>query len=107
MPRSLNTGPSRELTIASGAITVTGRDSFITIDTEADAATDDLDTITGGITGQTLIIRTVTGGRDVTLKDEVDNLSLAGDFTLTRIEDTIVLFKGGTNWLEISRSDNS
>lgn len=54
-----------ELTIATGAITVTG--VYHTIDTEADAATDDLDTINGGADGQILYLRTEADARDVTL----------------------------------------
>ena len=52
----LNLTDSTELTIASGAITVT--QSYHTIDTESDAATDDLDTITvAGGEGDVLVIR--------------------------------------------------
>ena len=45
-----------ELTISSGAVTVTGVSH--TIDTESDAAADDLVTINGGADGQILTIRT-------------------------------------------------
>jgi hypothetical protein len=93
-----------ELTIASGAVTVTR--SFHDIDTEGDAATDDLDTINGGSAGDILTLKTVTGSRDVTVKDATGNLRLAGDFTLTSPNDTITLIKYSTVWIETSRSDN-
>jgi len=51
------------LTIATGAITVTG--AFHSVDTEGAAASDDLDTINGGADGQKLVLRTVSSARDV------------------------------------------
>jgi hypothetical protein len=47
---TLNYAAATELTIATGAITVT--QSQHTVDTEADAASDDLDTISGGTAGR-------------------------------------------------------
>src|SRR5574343_848241 len=52
--QKLLTDASTELTIASGAITVT--QTFHRVDTEADAASADLPTITGGADGQFLVI---------------------------------------------------
>ena len=94
-----------ELTIATGAVTATG--SFHTIDTEADAATDDLDTISGGTTGDILIIGAADSARDVVAKDATGNLSLNGDFTMDHVDDRLVLLFDGTNWVELSRSDNA
>jgi len=93
-----------ELTIATGAITVTA--SHHTVDTEGDAASDDLDTISGGTDGMMLVLRAADSARTVVLKDAVDNLQLAGDCTLDNAQDTITLMYSGTNWREISRSDN-
>lgn len=97
------------VTIASGAITI--NQAHHKVDTEGGAATDDLDTINGGLIGQLLILRTENVTRDVTIKDGTGNLNIAGDFTLTHNRDTIVLLcinKGTPNdWLEISRSDNN
>lgn len=106
-PKLLLTPQSSVLTIASGAITVT--DSVYRVDTEAAAATDDLDTINGGSDGYVLILRTSVNSRDVTLKDGTGNLYLAGDFTLSHTQDTIMLrFDALINgWVEISRSDNA
>ena len=103
-----NFGPYTELTIASGAITATG--SLHLVDTEGDAASDDLVTINGGTTGSRLILRSADPSRDTTLKDYTGssgNLFLAGDFTLTSTMDTITLIKLGSNWFELSRSDNA
>lgn len=55
---------STELTIASGAVTA-GVKTFYRIDTESDAASDDLDTINGGAAGEMLIIRAENTGRTV------------------------------------------
>jgi hypothetical protein len=61
--QTLMTDASTELTIATGAITVT--QTFHRIDTEADASTDNLDTINGGADGQFLVIRAENAGREV------------------------------------------
>jgi hypothetical protein len=95
------------LTIASGAITVTG--SHHAVDTEGAAAADDLVTINGGLYyGQILIIKTVSSARDVTLKDATGNLRLAGDCVLGAANDRITLTYNadGGNWIELSRSIN-
>ena len=93
-----------ELTISGGVVTATR--SFHTIDTESDAGTDDLDTINGGVSGDRLVLQSVIITRDPTLKDGTGNLRLAGDFTLTSTEDRIELMHDGTNWIELSRSNN-
>jgi hypothetical protein len=106
-PKLLLTPQSGSLVIASGVITVT--DSVHRVETEGLAASDDLDTINGGSDGYMLILRTVSNGRDVTLKDGTGNLYLAGDFTLSHTNDTITLrFDALINgWVEVSRSDNA
>lgn len=97
-------------TIASGAVTVLG--NYMTIDTEASAATDDLDTISGadhGTTGGRLVIRAANSARTVVVKNGTGNLKLAGsDFSLDNALDTIQLVWDGvlSQWLEISRCDN-
>ena len=94
-----------ELTIATGAITVT--QSYHRIDTQADAASDDLDTINGGTEGDILVLRAENGARDVVVKDATGNIQCAGDMTLDNVQDTIVLFYDGSNWIELCRSNNS
>ncbi len=76
------------------------------VDTEADAATDDLDTINGGSEGQVLTLRAENSARTVVVKDGVGNLRLEGDFSLDNIEDTITLIFDDPNWLEMGRSNN-
>ncbi len=93
-----------ELTIATGAITIT--QNFHTVDTQADASTDDLDTINGGTAGFVLVIQAIAGGRTVVAKTDTGNLRLAGDFSLDNTQDTLLLVSNGTDWFEISRSNN-
>jgi hypothetical protein len=93
-----------DLTIAAGVITV--ETSWHRVDTQGGAGADDLDTINGGNDGTILILQQVAAARDVTLKDGVDNLRLAGDFTINTLNSTITLVKSGSNWLELSRSSN-
>lgn len=95
---------ARMVPIASGAVTIFADWHYI--DTEASAATDDLDTINGGYEGRTLTLVAANGARDVVLKDGTGNLRLAGDFTLNNAEDSITLHYRGSAWHELSRSDN-
>lgn len=100
--------------IASGVATVTqpahSGHLLLKIDTEASAATDDLDTLT--ITGirdqQVVTLRSLANARDVVVKDGTGNLRIAGDFTLSHSQDTITLIyhEGDGFFTEISRSDN-
>ena len=98
-------GSFTELTIASGAVTVTS--SVHRVDTESNAGTDDLDTINGGTDGSILILSCADNGRDVVFKDNTGNLKLNGDFTATNKADTITLVHYGSEWREVSRSDNA
>ena len=93
-----------QLTISSATITVTA--SYHSVDTEGDAASDDLETINGGGIGQLLILRANNTARTVVAKDGVGNMYLSGDCTLDSTEDTLFLMYHGTNWVEISCSDN-
>lgn len=97
---------SAELTISGGEVTVT--QSFHSIDTEGDAASDDLVTITGGLDFTILIISAASSARSVVVKNGTGNIYLAGsDFTLDSGYDKLVLFRKGTNnWFELSRSNN-
>lgn len=89
-----------ELTIASGAITVAG--VYHTVDTESDAASDDLVTINGGADGQELILRAENTGRDVVLKTS-GNISLPSDITLSDDTTAVHLKYDGalTKWLQV------
>ena len=91
------------LVVSSGAITVNR--GYHRVDTEGAAATDDLDTIDGGILGMKLVLTSVSAGRDTTLKATGGNLRLTGavDFTLANTASNIHLFFTGSLWLELSR----
>lgn len=91
-----------ELTIATGAITVTQK--YHKIDTEANAASDDLDTISGGVAGQELIIRADNTARTVVVKHGTGNIRSfsASDVTLDETYKSAHLIYDGTNWLIIS-----
>lgn len=99
-----NIGAINELTISSGAVTITK--SLHYIDTEGDAASDDLDTINGGTEGDILILRAANNSRTVVVKNATGNILCAGDFSLDNTADSITLLRGSGSWVEISRSDN-
>lgn len=95
---------TRLLTIATGAITAYL--DWHTVSTEAAAATDDLDTVSGGVDGGILTLRATLSTTDVVVKDGTGNMKLAGDFTMNNLEDTITLRYMSGTWYELSRSDN-
>jgi len=99
-------GKFEELTIATGAITPTK--TFLRIDTEASAATDDLDTITSThfIEGDLVVLSAKDSARTVVAKDGTGNLKLAGDFSLDNTEDRLVLQFDGVSFIEWTRSNN-
>ncbi len=79
-----------ELTIAAGAVTIT--QSMHKIDTQADGASDDLDTINGGSEGALLIIRAEHTDRTIVLKDSTGNLDLwTGDIELDETNKYLIL----------------
>lgn len=100
-------GADAVYTIASDAITIQNTDIVMRLDTEASAATDDLSTISGGVSRQIIIIRSTSVSRDITVKDGVGNIRSNGDFVLSHPEDRMTLIYDGTNWCELSRADNS
>jgi hypothetical protein len=104
--RKFCTPMTSELTIASGVVTITG--GYHNIDTESDAASDDLDTINGGADGDRLVIRANNAGRTVVVKDATGNIQCAGDFSMDNTQDTMELIYDGTltAWLEVGRSDS-
>ena len=95
-----------ELTIAAGVITPT--QMFHKVDTEADAATDDLDTITATAGERRIIVLAQeTGLRSVTIKSAVGNIATtdAQDFKLVGNNKFIVLVQyDDTSWRELTRS---
>ena len=95
-----------ELIIATGSITPT--DSQHTVDTEADAATDDLDTIAIANlpAGTTIILSIEDSARNVVIKSGTGNIitSNAQDIILDVTNDRFVGLSDGTNIIEISRT---
>jgi|DEB0MinimDraft_6_1074348.scaffolds.fasta_scaffold01005_13 hypothetical protein len=94
----LNLTDATELTIATGAVTAT--QGFHTVDTEADAASDDLATISGGENGDVLVIRPADGTRTVVVKHGTGNIKTfdGADITLDESHKIVVLYHDGTNW---------
>lgn len=87
-----------ELTIATGAVTISGH-GFYRIDTEADAAADDLDTISGAVNGQIVVLRQENAARVVTMKHNTGNLQLPDSTDLTLSAGQYYMFRyDGTNW---------
>ena len=97
------------LTISGGIVTVPSSriPLEISIDTEGGAATDDLDTILGGIEGQIVTFFCPSSSRDVTFKDATGNMNLAGDFTSTAGADKITVQKQSSTWYRLTSSDNA
>jgi hypothetical protein len=86
-----------ELTIASGAITVT--QGFHTVDTESDAATDNLDTINGVAAGQIVYLKAADAARDVVLTNGVGNVytPAGSSVTLSNTTQGLAVMGDGTN----------
>ena len=104
MAGSLAFTPS-ELTLdAAGAIAPLR--SHHTVDTFADAATDDLVTVTtGGVSdGAMLILRQENAAREVTVKTTGNIVLRGAEFTLSTTAPTALL-RVGTNWYELQRPE--
>lgn len=97
-----------ELTISSGAVTAAADKTRFIIDTESDAASDDLDTITQSSTGQSRItLTTANDSRDVTLKDGTGNLVLGRDITIDNAnDDWVELLYEGSSWYLFRTSED-
>ncbi len=86
-----------ELTIATGVITVTN--ARHTVDTESDAASDDLVTISGTVAGETFILSANNTARSIVLKNGSDNIICAtgDDITLEETYQAVLCVSDGTN----------
>lgn len=93
-----------ELTIATGSIASTGNSTYFTVDTEADAASDDLDTISGGTEGDVIILSPASGARTVVVKDGTGNILTGGygDITLDEADKYVLLRYDGSNWVVLA-----
>ena len=112
----LLSGSATALTIASGVVTLTNNSSSYVLDTEGAAATDDLDTISGGQDGQIIYIRLSADARNVVLKHNTGNIwnpqnnnATTRDITLDVTTDFAILRYSSTasKWVIISTSFNN
>jgi hypothetical protein len=90
----VSSGP--ELTISGGIVAVT--QSRHAVDTESDAASDDLDTINGGVAGQVYFLTADNDGRTVVVKHAIGNIECPGAADIALAEDddfVIALYTGG------------
>lgn len=62
--------------------------------------------INGGVDGAILVLKQTSNDKDIKLIDNTGNLRLVDDFQMNNGNDTITLIKSGSNWFEISRSNN-
>jgi len=104
----LNLEASAELTIAAGVITagVASGAAWYTVDTQADDAADDLDTINGGQIGDRIVLTPEDAARVVTVKHSTGNIELADgvDFAMSDAQDSIELMWNGTFWHQPGRT---
>lgn len=93
----INFATAEALTIATGAITVS--QTLATVDTEASASTDDLDTITG-TAGDVLYLKAANTARTVVLKHGTDNIITydGSDISLDDTNKTAHLVRFGSSW---------
>jgi hypothetical protein len=83
-----------ELTISTGEVTAT--QVFHTLDSEGDASTDDLDTITVG-TSNLCLLKLADSGRIITLKDGTGNLDIGADVEMS-FDTCYLLAYNGASW---------
>ncbi len=104
---------SEELvTIASGAITISGNASLIRVETEGGVNPDDLQVINGGVDNQVIFVRSESNVRDVYVKSYVgstDNIYLVtAQCQCHHNACTLALMRRlGPKWVELFRNDIS
>lgn len=105
----LNFDDGVEVTISGGVLAVT--QTWHRIDTEADGATDDIETITGGTDGCLLIVRAENAARTVVLKHGVGNIQsfTAEDVVLDESYKAAILIYDAalSKWLVIGGGGNA
>ena len=87
-------------TVAAGAVTLApvAGEGFYKIDTEGAAATDDLDTISGGAAGDVVALMAVSAARVVSLRNGAGNIVLPGSVVILSAVYSVLLRYDGTNW---------
>jgi hypothetical protein len=98
----VNVKKAVELTISGGVVTI--NQSLTSIDTESDAASDDLETILGGVEGDFLLLKAENTARTVVIKHGTGNIysNSGADFSLDSTEKIALLIYNGTNWILIT-----
>ena len=95
-----------ELTIAAGAITLA--ENAHAVDTQADAASDDLDTINAGPVpdGALVLLFAADGARTVVLKHGAGNIQIQGgsDIALDDANKSVLLRRDGANFRDVAMS---
>jgi hypothetical protein len=104
---------------AAEVISTPSRVSYIQIDTEASAASDDLDALvpytnTYAQEGDVVYLRTTSSSRDVVIRDVTTSGASSNGFqtpasssiTLGTVNDVVMLLRGPTHWLVASQSLN-
>ncbi len=96
---------SQEITLLTGGTVAISGGNHFRVDTFSDAGTDDLDSITGSVETDLIVLRAENVARVVTVKDGTGNIQLNdGDYALDDANSVLVLFYNGTNWIEWHRS---
>lgn len=87
-------------TIAAGVIVIdpSAGEGHYKIATEGGAASDGLETITGGADGDIITLEMATAGQVPTLKNGTGNILLPADIQLNNVTAVIMLRRDGTNW---------
>lgn len=98
-------------TISGGTIYVNEGTTHVFVDTEAAAASDDLDNILGGHTGQRIVLSTVSSSRDVNLRSGVGGniiLRLTAGYgtpcALGTLRSSVTLHNQAGSWVELDRA---
>lgn len=94
------------LTIATGAVAQT--QGIHKLDTEGAAGSDDLDSLTGGVSGEFCLVGLANAAHNVVLKHAIgaNLISCPGgrDITLDTVTDWALLYNNGTQWIVVAFS---
>lgn len=88
--------------IVSGELTVT---TSYAVPAPESGSSDTVDTISGGFDGAVLVL-TGSSGNVLTFSDSVGNLKLGSARVLDSFEDSLLLIKRGSDWIELAYANN-
>ena len=98
---------SREISAGAISLGTQARQVNLIVDSEGASGADDLDTINADFVGQQVIIRSANNARDITVTENGNIIVSGNSFVLTNTQDRIVLIYDGTNWIQLSASNNT